>query len=188
MHYKYLLGSFTRVGYRILLPEFYLMLHGLGCGKEQSHGSINLFVIIKRMNTHVHISSYIQHTYGPTYPYLMYISVYMRTYTPVHMSSLHIITHTIVNIYIYICMYDPEALWSITYHTTLSWLMYHILISATQIYRLNLRKQPTCLRPRESKHLYFHFPNFWINLFASLRSSWRVFWKVVLLPLLWLYL
>ena len=31
MHLKDLLGSFVRVGYRIPVPDFYLVLHGLRC-------------------------------------------------------------------------------------------------------------------------------------------------------------
>ena len=36
MHLKDLLGSFVRVGYRILFPDFYLVLHvhGLRCRKS----------------------------------------------------------------------------------------------------------------------------------------------------------
>ena len=34
MHLKYLLGSFVRVGYRIPVPDFYLVLHGLCCRKS----------------------------------------------------------------------------------------------------------------------------------------------------------
>ena len=34
MHLKDLLGSFVRVGYRILVPDFYLVLHGLCCRKS----------------------------------------------------------------------------------------------------------------------------------------------------------
>ena len=33
MHLKDLLGSFVRVGYRIPVPDFYLVLHGLRCQK-----------------------------------------------------------------------------------------------------------------------------------------------------------
>ena len=33
MHLKDL-GSFVRVGYRIPFPDFYLVLHGLGCRKS----------------------------------------------------------------------------------------------------------------------------------------------------------
>ena len=31
MHLKDLLGPFVRVGYRIPVPDFYLVLHGLRC-------------------------------------------------------------------------------------------------------------------------------------------------------------
>ena len=34
MHLKDLLGSFLRVGYRIPVPDFYLVLHGLRCRKS----------------------------------------------------------------------------------------------------------------------------------------------------------
>ena len=34
MHLKDLLGSFIRVGYRIPVPDFYLVLHGLRCRKS----------------------------------------------------------------------------------------------------------------------------------------------------------
>ena len=34
MHLKDLLGSFVRVGYRIPVPDFYLVLHGLHCRKS----------------------------------------------------------------------------------------------------------------------------------------------------------
>ena len=34
MHLKYLLGSFVRVGYRIMVPDFYLVLHGPRCRKS----------------------------------------------------------------------------------------------------------------------------------------------------------
>ena len=34
MHLKDLLGSFVRVGYRIPVPDFYLVLHGLRCQKS----------------------------------------------------------------------------------------------------------------------------------------------------------
>ena len=34
MHLKDLLGSFVRVGYRIPVPDFYLVLHGLRCHKS----------------------------------------------------------------------------------------------------------------------------------------------------------
>ena len=34
MHLKYLLGSFVRVGYRIPVPDFYLVLHSLRCRKS----------------------------------------------------------------------------------------------------------------------------------------------------------
>ena len=34
MHLKYLLGSFVRVGYRIPVLDFYLVLHGLRCRKS----------------------------------------------------------------------------------------------------------------------------------------------------------
>ena len=34
MHLKDLLGSFVRVGYRILVPDFYQVLHGLRCRKS----------------------------------------------------------------------------------------------------------------------------------------------------------
>ena len=34
MHLKDLLGSFVRVGYRIPVPDFYLVLHGLRCRKS----------------------------------------------------------------------------------------------------------------------------------------------------------
>ena len=33
MHLKDHLGSFVRVGYRIPVPDFYLVLHGLRCKK-----------------------------------------------------------------------------------------------------------------------------------------------------------
>ena len=33
-HLKDLLGSFVRVGYRIPVPDFYLVLHGLRCRKS----------------------------------------------------------------------------------------------------------------------------------------------------------
>ena len=33
MHFKDLLGSFVRVGYRIPFSDFYLVLHGLRCRK-----------------------------------------------------------------------------------------------------------------------------------------------------------
>ena len=33
MHLKYILGSIGRVGYRIPVPDFYLVLHGLRCRK-----------------------------------------------------------------------------------------------------------------------------------------------------------
>ena len=38
MHLKDLLGSFVRVGYCILVPVFYLVLHGLGCRKKHYNG------------------------------------------------------------------------------------------------------------------------------------------------------
>ena len=38
MHLKDLLGSFVRVGYRIPVPEFCLVLHGLRCGKKHYNG------------------------------------------------------------------------------------------------------------------------------------------------------
>ena len=31
MHFKDLLGSIARVGYYVLVPDFYLVLHGLRC-------------------------------------------------------------------------------------------------------------------------------------------------------------
>ena len=31
MHLKDLLGAFVRVGYRITVPDFYVVLHGLRC-------------------------------------------------------------------------------------------------------------------------------------------------------------
>ena len=34
MHLKDLLGSIVRVGYRIPVPDFYLVLHGLRCRKS----------------------------------------------------------------------------------------------------------------------------------------------------------
>ena len=34
MHLKDLLGSIIRVGYRIPVPDFYLVLHGLRCRKS----------------------------------------------------------------------------------------------------------------------------------------------------------
>ena len=34
IHLKDLLGSFVRVGYRIPVPDFYLVLHGLRCRKS----------------------------------------------------------------------------------------------------------------------------------------------------------
>ena len=34
MHLKDLLESFVRIGYRILVPDFYLVLHGLRCRKS----------------------------------------------------------------------------------------------------------------------------------------------------------
>ena len=34
MHLKDFLGSFVRVGYRIPVPDFYLVLHGLRCRKS----------------------------------------------------------------------------------------------------------------------------------------------------------
>ena len=34
MHLKDLLGPFVRVGYRIPVPDFYLVLHGLRCRKS----------------------------------------------------------------------------------------------------------------------------------------------------------
>ena len=34
MYLKDLLGSFVRVGYRILFPDFYLLVHGLRCRKS----------------------------------------------------------------------------------------------------------------------------------------------------------
>ena len=34
MHLKDLLGSFVRLGYRIPVPDFYLVLHGLRCRKS----------------------------------------------------------------------------------------------------------------------------------------------------------
>ena len=34
MHLKDLLGSIVRVGYRIPVPDFYLVLHGLRCQKS----------------------------------------------------------------------------------------------------------------------------------------------------------
>ena len=34
MHLKDLLGSFVRVGYRIPVPDFYLVLHGIRCRKS----------------------------------------------------------------------------------------------------------------------------------------------------------
>ena len=34
MHLKDLLGSFVRAGYRIPVPDFYLVLHGLRCRKS----------------------------------------------------------------------------------------------------------------------------------------------------------
>ena len=34
MHFKDLLGSFLRGGYRIPVPDFYLLLHGLRCRKS----------------------------------------------------------------------------------------------------------------------------------------------------------
>ena len=38
MHLKDLLGSFVRVGYRILVPDFYLVLHGLSLLKKHYNG------------------------------------------------------------------------------------------------------------------------------------------------------
>ena len=34
VHLKDLLGAFVRVGYRIPVPDFYLVLHGLRCRKS----------------------------------------------------------------------------------------------------------------------------------------------------------
>ena len=34
MHLKNIQGSFVRVGYRIPVPDFYLVLHGLRCQKS----------------------------------------------------------------------------------------------------------------------------------------------------------
>ena len=34
MHLKDLMGSFVRVGYRIPVPDFYLVLYGLHCRKS----------------------------------------------------------------------------------------------------------------------------------------------------------
>ena len=34
MHLKDLLGSFVRIGYRIPVPDFYLVLHDLRCRKS----------------------------------------------------------------------------------------------------------------------------------------------------------
>ena len=43
MHFKDLLGSIVKEGYRILVPNFYLVLHihGLKCRKKKSNGLIN---------------------------------------------------------------------------------------------------------------------------------------------------
>ena len=38
MHLKNLLGSLVRVGYRIPVPDFYLVLHGLRCRKKHYNG------------------------------------------------------------------------------------------------------------------------------------------------------
>ena len=38
MHLKDLLGSFVKVGYRIPVPDFYLVLHGLRCEKKHYNG------------------------------------------------------------------------------------------------------------------------------------------------------
>ena len=38
MHLKDLLGSFIRVGYRIPVPDLYLVLHGLRCRKSTNNG------------------------------------------------------------------------------------------------------------------------------------------------------
>ena len=40
MHLKDLLRSIARVGYRILVPDFYLVLHGLRYQKKHSNGLI----------------------------------------------------------------------------------------------------------------------------------------------------
>ena len=45
MHYKDLLRSIARVGYYILVPDFYLMLHGLICRKKNFNGFINQSII-----------------------------------------------------------------------------------------------------------------------------------------------
>ena len=41
MHLKDLLGSFVRVGYRIQVPDFYLVLNGHRCRKKHNNGLIN---------------------------------------------------------------------------------------------------------------------------------------------------
>ena len=38
MHSKDLKGSMARVGYCIPVPDFYIVLHGLCCGKKQHDG------------------------------------------------------------------------------------------------------------------------------------------------------
>ena len=37
MHYKDLLGSIVRIGFCILVPDLYLVLHDLRCTKKHSH-------------------------------------------------------------------------------------------------------------------------------------------------------
>ena len=41
LHLKDLLGSFPRVGYCKLVPDFHLVLHGLRCQNKQCNGLIN---------------------------------------------------------------------------------------------------------------------------------------------------
>ena len=41
MHLKDLLGSIVRVGYRIPVPDFYLVLHGLHCRKSTILNGLN---------------------------------------------------------------------------------------------------------------------------------------------------
>ena len=46
IHLKYLLGSIARVRYCILVPDFYLVLHGLRCRKKHYIGLTNQSTVL----------------------------------------------------------------------------------------------------------------------------------------------
>ena len=52
MHIKYLLGSIVRTGYRILVSDFYLVLHGLRCRKKHYNG-LNLTAYTNKLKRYV---------------------------------------------------------------------------------------------------------------------------------------